>query len=78
MNENKKYKKEHNCFKITPKMNYFARLTREMNVKYEGDNTPFLTREETEQMTVMFHGLMIDIINDCHFSGKYQHKILYK
>ena len=42
INENKKYKKEHNCFKITTKMNYFARLTREMNVKYEGENTPFL------------------------------------
>ena len=40
-----------------------------MNVKYEGDNTPFLIREETEQMMVMFHGLMIYIINDCHFQG---------
>ena len=29
-------------------MNYFTRLRREMNVKYEGDNTPFLTRGETE------------------------------
>ena len=34
-----------------------------------GDNTPFLTREETEQMTVMFHGLMMHIIYDCHFQG---------
>ena len=48
-------------------MNYFTRLTREMNVKCEGENTPFLTREETEQMTIMFHGLMI--IKDCHFKG---------
>ena len=40
-----------------------------MNVKYEGDNTPFLTREETKQMMVMFRGLMIYIINDCHFQG---------
>ena len=38
-----------------------------MIVKYEGDNTPLLTREETEQMTIMFHGLMI--IKDCHFKG---------
>ena len=30
-------------------------------VKYEG------TREETEQMMVMFHGLMMYIIYDCHF-----------
>ena len=28
INENKKYKKEHNCFKITSNMNYFTRLTR--------------------------------------------------
>ena len=40
-----------------------------MNVKYECDNTPFLTREETEQMMVMFHGLMMCIIHDCHFQG---------
>ena len=40
-----------------------------MNVKYEGDNTPFLSREETEQMTTMFCGLIIYIINDCHFQG---------
>ena len=71
----KKYKKEHNCFKITPKMNYFTRLIREMNVKYEGDNTPFLTREETEQIWVMFHGLRLLIIHNCHFQGN---KILYK
>ena len=40
-----------------------------MNVKYEGYNTHFLTREDTEQMMVMFHGLMMYIINDCHFQG---------
>ena len=28
-------------------MNYFTRLIREMNVKYEGDYTPFLSREKT-------------------------------
>ena len=50
-------------------MNFFTRLIREMNFTYESDNTPFLTREETEQMTVMFHGLMMFIINDCHFQG---------
>ena len=50
-------------------MNYFTRLRREMNVKYEGDNTPFLTREETEQMRVMMKRLMIYIIHDCHFQG---------
>ena len=33
-----------------------------MNVKYEGDNTPFLTREETEQMTLIFHGMIIYIV----------------
>ena len=26
-------------------------------------------KEETEQMTVIFHGLMIYILNDCHFQG---------
>ena len=41
-----------------------------MNGKYEGDNIPFLTREETEQMMTMFCGLMMYIIiNDCHFQG---------
>ena len=50
-------------------MDYFTKLTRGMNVKYESDNTPFLTRETTEQLTVMFHGLMIYIINDCYFQG---------
>ena len=50
-------------------MNFFTRLIREMNFTYESDNTPFLTREETEQMTVMFHGLMIYIIHDCYFQG---------
>ena len=47
INDNKKYKKEYNSLRFTPKMNYFTRLIREMNVKYEGDNTTFLTREET-------------------------------
>ena len=50
-------------------MNYFTRLIREMNVKYEGENTPFLTREETEQMTTMFRGLMIYIIVSPRMSG---------
>ena len=67
INDNKKYKKEYNSLRFTPKMNYFTRLIREMNIKYEGDNTPFLTREETEQMMTMFRGLMIYIINDCYF-----------
>ena len=39
-----------------------------MNVKYEGDHKPFLTRIETEQM-IMFHGFMMYIIHDCHFQG---------
>ena len=39
-------------------MNYFTRLIREMNVKYEGDNTPFLTMEETEHIREMFKGLL--------------------
>ena len=42
INENKKYKKEYNFLRFTTKMNYFTRLIREMNVKYEGDNTLFL------------------------------------
>jgi len=25
--------------------------------------------QETEQMMVMFHGLMMYVINDCHFQG---------
>ena len=58
----KTYKKEYNYLRFTPKMNYFTRLIREMTVKYEGDNTPFLTREETEQMTTMFHVLMIYLL----------------
>ena len=41
-----------------------------MNVKYEGDNTPFLTREETERIREMFKGLLLYIIiHDCHFQG---------
>ena len=43
INENKKYKKEYNSYRFTPKMKYFTRLMREINVKYEGDKTPFLT-----------------------------------
>ncbi len=39
-----------------------------MNVKFEGDNTTFLTSQETEQMMTMFRGLMI-YNNDCHFQG---------
>ena len=46
-------------FRFTPKMNYFTRLIREMNVKYEGDNTPFLKREETERIREMFKGLLL-------------------
>ena len=41
-----------------------------MNVKYEGDNAPFLTKEETEQMRVMFNGLVL-FIHDCHFQGNF-------
>ena len=48
-------------------MNYFPRLIREMNVMYKGDNTPFLTREETEKVMVIFHGLLMYIIHNCHF-----------
>ena len=29
----------------------------------------FLTIEVTEQMRVMFYGLMLFIIHDCHFQG---------
>ena len=50
-------------------MNYLPRLIREMNVKYEGDNTPFLTMEETERIREMFKGLLLYIIQDCHFQG---------
>ena len=51
----KTYKREHNYFKITLKMNYLTRLIREMNIKYEGDNTPFLTTQETDKIWTMFH-----------------------
>ena len=40
-------------------MNYFTRLIREMNVKYECDNSPFLTMEETERIREMFKGLLL-------------------
>ncbi len=69
INDNKKYKKENNSFRFTPKMNYFTRLIREMNVKYEGDNTPFLTMEETERIREMFKGLLLYIIHGCDFQG---------
>ena len=62
----KKYIKDHNYFKITTKMNYFTRLIREINLKYEGDNTPFLTMEEIDNIRLMFQRL-ICIIHDCHF-----------
>ena len=69
INDNKKYKKENNYFTFTPKMNYFTRLIREMNVKYEGDNTLFLTMEETECIRKMFKGLLLYIPHNCHFQG---------
>ncbi len=69
INDNKKYKKENNSFRFTPKMNYFTRLIREMNVKYEGDHTPFLTMEETERIREMFKGLLLYIIHGCDFQG---------
>ncbi len=68
INDNKKYKNIYNSFKLEPKMNYFTRLIREMNVKYYDDNTPFLTREETICIEEMYKGLMIFIIQN-NFNG---------
>ncbi len=65
INDNKKM---YNSFKLEPKMNYFIRLIREMNVKYYDDNTPFLTREETICIGKRYKGLMIFIIQN-NFDG---------
>ena len=47
----------------------FTRLKREMNVKYEGHNNPFLTTDEIDQIRVMFNGLMLFTVHNCHFQG---------
>ena len=65
--DNKKYKNENNSFIFTPKMNYFTSLIREMNVKYEGDNT-FITLILSQLCSQQWLSLIQDIVDKYNYT----------